>query len=95
MDKDLEFLINSEFSDNYRNEELKSFLMKFKYYFRLIWSQSQTRKTELENIIQKLQKENIELRKRISKSEDEISNLNNRIFEISNRSLIKRIFNKN
>lgn len=95
MDKDLEFLINSEFSDNYRNEELKSFLMKFKYYFRLIWSQSQTKKTELENIIQKLEKENAELKSMVSKSEGEILKLNKRIMEMNNRGLIKRIFNKN
>lgn len=95
MDKDLEFLINSEFSDNYRNEELKSFLMKFKYYFRLIWSQSQTKKTELENIIQKLEKENAELKSMVSKSESEILKLNKRILEMNNRGLIKRIFNKN
>lgn len=95
MDKDLEFLINSEFSDNYRNEELKSCLMKFKYYFRLIWSQSQTKKTELENIIQKLEKENAELKSMVSKSESEILKLNKRILEMNNRGLIKRIFNKN
>lgn len=95
MDKDLEFLINSEFSDNYRNEELKSFLMKFKYYFRLIWSQSQTKKTELENIIQKLEKENAELKSMVSKSESEILKLNKRILEMNSRGLIKRIFNKN
>ena len=69
--------------------------MKFKYYFRLIWSQSQTKKTELENIIQKLEKENAELKSMVSKSESEILKLNKRILEMNNRGLIKRIFNKN
>jgi septal ring factor EnvC (AmiA/AmiB activator) len=95
MDKDLEFLLNSEFTENYRNEELKSFLSKFKYYFRLVWSQSQTRKVELENMIQKLEKQNSELKSKISQSEVEISRLKSQISDIKGRSLLKRILNRN
>lgn len=93
MDREIEFLINSEFSDNYRNDELKSFLMKFKYYFRMVWSQSQTRKVEFENTIQRLQNENLDLKSKLSQSEDENSRLRNQILNLKNRSLFQRILN--
>jgi hypothetical protein len=90
MDKDLEDLLTSEFSDNHTPQEFRKLLMKFKYYYRLLYGQYQTKKNELENQIISLQKQNDKVLKKC----DELENLNAYLSSELDKERNKTLFDK-
>ena len=56
-DEILEFLMTSDFDEDYKPEELKYLLIKFRYYYRIIYSNRDLVKSEQQGEISKLKSE--------------------------------------
>lgn len=50
----LEFLMNSEFEDNYSPEELKYLFFKWRYFYRLLHGKSEREKVDYEGNLKQL-----------------------------------------
>ena len=83
----LDFLMTSEFHENYSPEELKFLLTKWRYFYRLLYGKYERVKIdsigEIEKIQQNLDISNIEKSKLLI----EILNKDNEIVTIKNRKL--------
>lgn len=73
----LEYLMNSEFNENYRPEEYKFLLHKFRYFYRMLYGNHTRIKdslefenTNLRHNIDSISKENININIKISELRD-------------------------
>lgn len=78
----LEFLMNSEFTESYKPEEYRNFLLRFKVLYRVLHGRSSSdifdlkfRKKELEEINKSIKSENEILRNKNKSLEILVSNL--------------------
>jgi hypothetical protein len=77
-DELLDFLMTSDFDENLSPEELKSLLIKFRYFFRIVSSRQNTIEIQKKRFDSELENIKVENKKR---EEDLIEN-NRRLFEI-------------
>jgi hypothetical protein len=99
-DEILEFLMTSEFQDNYSPSEFRFLLFKWRSFYRLIHGVYERDKNKSESDIKKLssdienfKKENESLKHLISKKEKEYNRLANKKLSIKERLLGKIINN--
>lgn len=95
----LDFLMNSEFEGDFKPSELKYFLFKWRYFYRLLHGKYETNKNEIESLKNKNNEillknnEHIEkLKNVILKQERIIKNLKNRKLSIYERLTGKIIY---
>jgi hypothetical protein len=83
----LDFLMTSEFEDNFKPEELKYLLVKFRYFYRLLNGRCEQLSNQKEFEIKKLNEKNeiSEDNKKILLSQ--ISSMQNEILELKSRKL--------
>jgi len=81
----MNFLMTSEFEDDYKPEELKYLLFKWRYFYRILHGKHELIKCDSEHIISKLKDENefkdlkiFELQKNIADKENILNNLKSR-----------------
>lgn len=81
----MDFLMTSEFEDDYKPEELKYLLFKFRYFYRALHGRHEVVKTDSEYEIKKLKEENEvnsnlikQLQSTVASKEDIIHSLQNR-----------------
>jgi hypothetical protein len=101
-DELLDFLMTSDFEDNYKPEEFKYLLYKWRYFYRVLYSKKDLIKTEKEGDIKRLEEKIKSLDITIgqlffeSHSKDVlIQNLKNRKLSLKERLSGKIITNKN
>jgi hypothetical protein len=86
----LDFLMISEFEDNYSPDELKYLLLKWRYFYRLFNGRFERYKTDNEHNIEQL-KGNIEfLNKSVVDLQINVANRENTIDALKNRKLTWR-----
>lgn len=86
-DEILDFLMTSDFEDDYSPTELKYLLTKWRYFYRLLHGQSENKSTRLESEIQNL-KDSVEQSKIDAiKYQNQIANKQNIIDSLKNREL--------
>lgn len=98
----LDFLMTSDFEQDYKPEELKYLLTKWRYFYRLLHGRLELRKLESESEINKL-KQDLKKNKNLltqtqiehSKKVDLINNLSNRKLTLKERFKGKIIINEN
>lgn len=97
----LEFLMTSEFEDEYKNEEFKYLLFKWRYFYRMLHGKVELVKNEktfeieeLKTEIERLKTINKEISTKNANQEDEILSLKNRKLTIRER-LSGKIIQKN
>lgn len=97
----LEFLMTSDFNEEYKPDELKYLLMKWRYFYRIVNGRYDLQKTNtnyeincLEEEIKRLNTQIIELQSLIATKEDDIHNLTNRKLSLRER-ISGKIINKN
>jgi hypothetical protein len=83
----LDFLMTSEFEDDYSPEELKYLLVKWRYFYRLLSGSSETNKVDLEFQIKKLSEKIDLLNNNITTQQVEIATRENKINELRSRKL--------
>lgn len=83
-DEILEYLMNSEFNENYRPEEYKFLLHKFRYFYRILYGNHKRIKdslefenTNLKHNIDSIYKENTDINIKISELKNIIDLSNN------------------
>lgn len=98
----LDFLMTSEFEEDYKPEELKYLLFKWRYFYRILYSNKELIKTEKDGQIRTLEDEikslNImvgDLLNQSYKKDLLIQNLKNRKLSFKERLSGKIIINKN
>lgn len=98
----LDLLMTSDFNENYKPEELKYLLMKFKYFYRLMNGKRESIETykegKISEICDKLTNCEEELRQtkiKLAKKEDFICQLENKSLSLSERIKGKINLNKN
>ena len=86
MEKDLDYLLTSEFDENFKPEEYISLLNKFRYEYRLLHSKNRSLEHQIdklnldvENLEAKLYEEKVKLLSKNATLEDEIHFLNNNL----------------
>jgi hypothetical protein len=101
-DEILDFLMTSEFENDYKPEELKYLLHKWRYFYRILYSNKDLIKTEKDGEINKLKDEvkslNTTIGTLISESDNKdllIQNLKNRKLSFKERLSGKIILKKN
>lgn len=77
----LDFLMTSEFEEDYKPEELKYLLFKWRYFYRILYSNKELIKTEKDGQIRTL--------------EDEIKSLNIMVGDLLNQSYKKDLLIQN
>lgn len=77
----LDFLMTSEFEEDYKPEELKYLLSKWRYFYRILYSNKELIKTEKDGQIRRL--------------EDEIKSLNITVGDLLNQSYKKDLLIQN
>lgn len=99
-DEILDFLMTSEFTDDYKPEELKYLIFKWRHFYRLLYSNKELIKTEKDGEINKLKDEIKSLNDSIgnllesgSKKDMLIQNLKNRKLSFKERLYGKIIIN--
>lgn len=86
-DEILDFLMTSDFEDDYSPVELKYLLTKWRYFYRVLHGQSENKMTNLESEIKNL-KESVEQSKIDAiKYQNQIANKQNIIDNLKNREL--------
>jgi hypothetical protein len=98
----LDFLMTSEFDNDYKPEELKYLLLKWRYFYRILHSKKELIETDKQGEINKLKEEvkslNIVIGEMMTESDKKdilIQNLKNRKLSLKERISGKIIFNKN
>jgi uncharacterized protein YdcH (DUF465 family) len=98
----LDFLMTSEFDNDYKPEELKYLLLKWRYFYRILHSKKELIETEKNGEINKIKEEINSLNAIIGDMMSEsnrkdmlIQNLKNRKLSLKERISGKIIFNKN
>lgn len=98
----LDFLMTSEFDNDYKPEELKYLLLKWRYFYRILYSKKELIETDKQGEINKLKEEvkslNIVIGEMMTESDKKdilIQNLKNRKLSLKERISGKIIFNKN
>jgi hypothetical protein len=101
-DEILDFLMTSEFESEYKPEELKYLLLKWRYFYRILYGNKELIKTEKDAEVNKLKDELKSLNNTIgiliSESSNKdllIQNLKNRKLSLKERITGKIIFNEN
>ena len=101
-DEILDFLMTSEFENDYKPEELKYLLFKWRYFYRVLYNNKELIKTEKEGEINNLKDELRSLNSTLglmlsesSKKDLLIQNLKNRKLSFKERLSGKIILNKN
>ena len=83
----LDFFMTSDFEDNYSPEELKSFLIKWKYFYRLNSGKYERLKSDNEFLISKLESKVDSLNKQILLLESKNIEKQEKIDYLKNRKL--------
>ena len=83
----LDFLMTSEFEDNYKPEELKYLLHKFRYFYRVMNGKYDQVKLQSEAEVKKMTDIDENKKLRIENMMVEIANLQNTISSLKNRKL--------
>jgi hypothetical protein len=101
-DEILDFLMTSDFENDYKMSELKYLLHKWKYFYRILYSNKDLIKTKKDGEINNLKDEVKSLNNTIgilvsesNKKDILIQNLKNRKLSLKERISGKIIFNKN
>ena len=86
-DELVEFLMTSDYEQDYKPEELKYMLLKFRNFYRVLYSKHSHIKDDKE-ILDKENEEQINfLTKQLKNKENDISNLESKIDKLKNRRL--------
>ncbi len=83
----LDFLMTSDFEGDYSPVELKYLLIKWRYFYRILYGNSDRQKVELDGELRMLKDEIINLKKLVESTQIDNANLNNTIDSIKNRNL--------
>jgi SMC interacting uncharacterized protein involved in chromosome segregation len=83
----LDFLMNSEFIEDYKPEEYRYLLLKWRYYYRIIWSDRENLKTNTQGEIKTLNGKIDTLMGNLSLLEKEIKKKEKQIASIKNKKL--------
>lgn len=101
-DEILELLMTSDYEQDYKPEELKYLLLKWRYFYRLLYGKFEVSKTDLTYEIKRLNEELKSKNDMLMDSQIENSKLHDSIHSLKNRKLTfkerlsgKIILNKN
>jgi len=86
-DEILDFLMTSEFEDDYSPSELKYLLVKWRYFYRLLHGSSERKTIKIEGDIKSLEEELEFTKSKLSNLEREVSIKENIINGLKNRDL--------
>lgn len=86
-DEILDFLMTSEFEDDYSPSELKYLLVKWRYFYRLLHGNSERKSVKLEGDIKDLTEQLEDIKKQISNLQSEVSIKESIIVGLKNRDL--------
>lgn len=86
-DEILDFLMTSEFEDDYSPSELKYLLVKWRYFYRILHGNSERKTIKLEGDIKDLNEDLDNANKKISNLQSEILSKENIISSLKNRNL--------
>ena len=86
-DEILDFLMTSEFEDDYSPSELKYLLVKWRYFYRLLHGSSERKTIKFEGDIKDLNEDLDNANKKISNLQSEILSKENIISSLKNRNL--------
>lgn len=86
-DEILEFLMTSDFEEDYKPAELKYLLVKFRYFYRILYSRNQNTQDDSDFIINKMNDEVETLKSQIFNEQTENANKQNIIDSLKNRKL--------
>lgn len=88
----LDFLMSSDFDEDYKPEELKYLILKFRYFYRLLYTKSKNSTDDSKFVVSKLteemellKKEIFDLQKSCADKQNEIDLLRNRKLSIKER----------
>lgn len=86
-DELLDFLMTSEFEENYSPDEYKKLLLKWRYFYRLLYGKNEKNNISNKNEIEKLNNE-LEIEKQKNNNLTTIINENKiKIYELKNKKL--------
>jgi hypothetical protein len=83
----LEFLMTSDFEEDYKPQELKYLLTKFRYFYRILYSANQNQKDDGNFVIKKLEEELEALKKSLLTTQKESADKQNTIDLIKSKKL--------
>lgn len=86
-DEILEFLMTSDFEEDYKPSELKYLLVKFRYFYRILYSRNQNTQDDSEFIVKKMSDELEILKIQIFNEQIENANKQNIIDSLRKRKL--------
>jgi hypothetical protein len=87
-DKELiNFLLTSEFEDNFSPEQHKFLLHKFRYFYRLLYAKYESSKFEVETLQQDLDNLKIVMDTSMRRKDNMISDLNEEVKSLRDRKL--------
>ena len=86
-DEIMEFLMTSDFEGDYKPEELKYLLVKWRYFYRILFGRYDLIKTDSQQENKILSENNDALKKEIQKLKAEIADKDNLINSLKNRKL--------
>ena len=89
-DEIMEFLMTSDFEGDYKPEELKYLLVKWRYFYRILFGRYELVKTDSQQENKILSEDNDALKNEIQKLKAEIANKDNLINSLKNRNLTFR-----
>ena len=89
----LEYLLTSDFNENYNKEEYISLLKQFRYFYRLLYNKINLNNDKLKIKIKKLEKDKNEEKVKNAKLTDNLNKLKNR--KLSLRERLSGKINKN
>lgn len=83
----LDFLMTSDFEQEYKPEELKYLLVKWRYFYRVLNGKFELQKTNSDYEIEHLQEEIKRLKTQIEENQSIIAENENKINSLENRKL--------
>jgi hypothetical protein len=86
-DEILDFLMTSEFEDDYAPSELKYLLVKWRYFYRILHGTSERKTVKFESDIKELAEQLENTKNQLSNLQSEISVKDNIIVSLKNRNL--------
>ena len=86
-DEIMEFLMTSDFEGDYKPEDLKYLLVKWRYFYRILFGRYELIKTDSQQENKILSENNDALKKEIQKLKAEIADKDNSINSLKNRKL--------